>query len=390
MSNLNGDRTDNISGQVVRIDIYESIISPSIQMDILIADGIGLRTRFPIIGEEIIEFNFETQDGIKRKMKMNVVDVSNAVAEENSQMTAYVLHCVSPEVLESKKQQVDERMKENSTEIVKKLVKKLNTKKKLQNDQTVGIDDVIITGMNPLKAIDFMRRRSISNKYKSSSFCFFENRDGYSLMTLEGMFDRGKDQVGDKVFFYDNNVNHDVRTVSYRNILGYEHEYLANTPAQINNMKLTTFDIVTGNTTATIYGDQKYKSVDKNASAINSESFNAKYRSDVATQALVPIDSSLPEYQLPDKVGYTNAFIGKVIANLLHLWVYGDSSISCGDVIEVRLPQFEGTTSGVKKDRLVAGNYLIAKCRHMLIWDSGQVTYTQAFELLKGTYLSNA
>jgi hypothetical protein len=60
--------------------------------------------------------------------------------------------------------------------------------------------------------------------------------------------------------------------------------------------------------------------------------------------------------------------------------------LTAGDVITVKVPTIVGTGEATE-NRLLAGNYLISKLRHIVInASSAQKTYHCSMELIKGTY----
>ena len=84
---------------------------------------------------------------------------------------------------------------------------------------------------------------------------------------------------------------------------------------------------------------------------------------------------------------YYLAFLFNTVA---HITVYGDSTITIGDVITCDIPQHTALTLGEKRpfvpsNEVLAGNYLITKCRHILSFNEG-AEYMQALEIIKDGY----
>lgn len=388
---LDGKRQGDITAQCVSIDIYESVMMPIIYGELLINDGIDLQTKFPIIGEEYIKFSFSTPGTKEREIILNVYALENQMISDSNLSKGYVLKLVSPELYESNKQFVYKKYKDQSSQSINSIVKDyLNTKKKISVESTKGIDEILITRVKPLQAIDKLRRRAVSQKYKSSSFCFFENQEGFNFYTLEGLFQAGKSSIGDRVFFFDTNVKEDVNTVNYRNLLAYEHPRITNSlnviqQGGLNNV-VYKFDIITGKVDKIEGKNNKFETIDKNSAPNHSSILMQQFGNLPSASLFIPQDSSLPEYDLPEKMSYLQSFVQEIVQNLLLIHFYGDASITCGQVITCKLPTSDGSTVKSKENRLVAGNYLISKLRHMITF-TDRTSYHQSAECIKGSVL---
>jgi hypothetical protein len=381
-----GSREANIMDQVKHIDVYESIISPCIKADFMIHDSIDLLNRFPIIGEETIEFTFNSPGGVERELKLSVYAIENQEADFAGKKKGYILRACSPEVLTSNGRLVNKKFNSQSSDIVKKILSDISGKK-IAVEETKGIDEITITNLKPLQAIDFIRRRSLSPKYKSSSFCFYENREGFNFKTIEELFYEGRKNIGDKIFFYEQNLQEDIRTSQYRSIMAYEHVRVANSLETIGlggmANKVVQYDLVTGEVKSRDYKDEEFVGADKKNNALNTNTFKNLFTEEMAETFFVPFDSSLPELDLPEKVGYLQSFVQKILQSMVRIHVNGDSNISVGEMLELNIPSFDGIDKKSDTSRLKSGNYLIAKVRHLITPGPNNV-YSQSMELIKG------
>ena len=141
-------------------------------------------------------------------------------------MVSYKLQLVSAELMRNATRYVNRSYNGNINDIVTSIIKEdLQTEKPINIDKTSGIEKGTITRLNPFQAIDFLRRRAVSNEYKSSSYVFYESRDGYVFTTMEKLISLGQRSIdsghNDKEFFFDT-VRHDnIADVSIRNIISY-------------------------------------------------------------------------------------------------------------------------------------------------------------------------
>lgn len=321
-------------------------------------------------------------------MKFNVYSVQNVEHGNIDKMNFYTLRLVSEEFFNSSKGFVYKKFKDSASSIINKIHDSISSKK-LFVEETMGIEDLLISQLKPLQAIDQVRRSASSSQYDSSSFCYFENRDGMNFATIEGMFNKAKGNIGDRVFFYDSNVSNDIRTSDYRNIIGYQPIQLSNSADTVSSggvkNQVYTFDLITGGVTNIEHEDQEFEVIDKKTNPINSGTFRSDFLTEAADSFLIAIDSTLNSGDRQKKIGKLQIFIQKIVQNLTWIHINGDSTISVGDAIECHFPTVHGMTE-VSEARLTAGNYLVAKCRHMITFTKNPV-YTQSLELIKGSNL---
>jgi hypothetical protein len=75
---------------------------------------------------------------------------------------------------------------------------------------------------------------------------------------------------------------------------------------------------------------------------------------------------------------------------IAHLTIYGDSTITVGDVITCRIPEMNGLTNKeyAADDPMISGNYLVCKVRHILTFGDNP-KYYQALEIVKDGVAGN-
>lgn len=395
-------RVYSIMAQATAIDIYESILSPVIFCEITIADSIGLLQSFPILGEEYITVIFNTPSNDQQvTYNFRVYGIENKQVNESNKRLTYTLKCVSSELATNSGLLITKKADSEIHLVVAEILQDdLRSRKPVTVDPTKGIENVLITKMQPFRAIDFLRQRAVSSRFTSSSFCFFENRDGYFFTTIEAMISKGKQQLqsgnNDKIFFFDTSRKDSIENITIRNILAYNHISLGDTITTISegglNNQVQSFDLITGNIrrltyTDNIGGDLFVQSSD-NSSSTNSSQFAGGHGKTTSITRLVPIRTDKPTTYVPEKMSAVQAYAQKIIQNIVQIHVYGDSDITVGKMIQCNFPSAVDADDGSGVSRLDSGNYLVAKARHMiLIGDRPQ--YTMALELIKGDMEDN-
>ena len=402
MSNLTGSRNHDLRGQVVGFNIYEDILFPVVRASFTFNDAVDILTGFPIIGEEMIEVEFVTSGYDETvKYKFHVKSVENQAATPQNKGRVYIVHATSEEFVTNNVKYVTKKYSLGAGDIVQNIAKEfLNTDKNVSvGDVPKGIQEILISRLKPLQAIDMVRRRSVSEKYLSSTYVFFENQIGFNFCTVEFLMDNLKSKVKDKIFFYDTAPDTDAKNMNTRNILSIENV------SQVNNTKklaqgslnniVKRFDLMTGEMTVTQYKNTEQQGKFKYASdkpvGLNTTHYEDTYGAEASQVMIVPFSSHLPETFTAESMGAKISFATKLSQNIFHAEVHGDSALTAGDVIEIRLPNAVGSTDKPEENRLISGNYLMSKVRHSVICPLGQEkTYSCSLELIKGTYEDNS
>jgi len=399
LKSSDGCREYDLSAQAKMINLYESILSPTIYAEINIFDGIGLFNSFPIIGEEYVELEFNTPNtSCSSKYELFIDEISDKVVGDTNRSETYTLKCVSREVIKNAGILYSKKYKKEIDSIVKDLFDQVKeTKELLYVEPTKGIEEVLVNRMPPFKAIDMVRRRAVSKSYLSSSFLFFETAKGYFFSTIEGLFARNRDGIGDKVFFFDKQPNIDASTVNIRNILAYQHVSAGSTVSKIQNGAFTNvvnrLDFITGKYTSIPYtinsSNDKFQTADGTGQpGLNTAGFITKRNKQEALVSLVPFSSEKNDTQLAEKMAILPSFIELISSDLVRIHIYGDSAILAGDVIECNFPEVTGLTKDPALNRLKSGKYMIATLRHMINLGDRH-SHTISLELIKGNYLES-
>ena len=402
ITSADGSRVAELTPQCSQFSIYEDIMFPVIRGEFEIVDGVDLLNSFPIIGEEIIivEFSSQGQDDLISHYRLHVKAIENQVINVQGKSKTYTITAVSEEFITNATQNIATRVNGNSTDIIASLLStQLNSKKAFNApDGSRGVVDVLLSRIRPLQAIDLIRSRAVSAKYMSSSYVFFENKYGFTFASIEWLMDQLKDNVRDKVFYYDTTGNSDARNNTTRNILSLRNVSQVNNTNKLASGSMNTmirkFDIMTGQTETITYKNSeqqsKFKGTQDMPIGLNSTSFEQIHGANTAVSLLVPHSSERSDTFIADSLGPKRSFIAKIAQNIWHAYVNGDTALTAGDCIEIHVPEAHGATTGNGDSRLAAGKYLIAKIRHIVVMVSAmQGSYTASMELIRGSYGDN-
>lgn len=391
-------RSYSLMSQVSTIDIYECITSPVIFAELRVADSIGLLESFPILGEEYVKISFTTPKS-GNAVTNYVLRVNKVIDKElnsNNKRLSYTLQLVSAELINSSNKLITKNITDSISNIVSDIIKtNIATSKPVKIDTTSGIDEILFTKFTPFRAIDYLRQRAISSEYKSSSFCFFENKNGYNFTTIEKLIDTGSKTLAksnhSKTFFFDTARKDSFENVTVRNILAYNQVSFIDTMSKVadgglNNI-VQQFDLITGDIKQVTYTDNigadAFKKTSSSSVNTNTSGFTKKHGMSTSVTKFIPVRSDKPKVFLQEKISNLQAYTHKISQNITLIQVYGDNSITVGDMIECRLPSGIDSAKDRGTSRLLTGNYLVSKVRHSII-NGDRPQHTMSLELIKG------
>ena len=391
-----GKNTQSIISQISTIDIYESIFNPLVTCDVMINDQINILETFPLIQQKVfLEMEYVTpkvEGSIKRRFIVN--EVGMRTYDSQLKTTKYVLHCISPEAIEHSNKTVTEAIiGEQISEAVKKIVTRdLNSKKKILVDDTKGTQTLQILNLKPLKAIDFLRKKAISKNYRSNTFLFFENVNGFNFVTLEWLISNLKSPA-DAQFFL--RLGDDVSTPRFRNILGYQGIVQDNATDLISSGGLYTIhkrlDIATGvvtefETKPDIEGFLTGAGVNISPHMSTFITDNRKKPGKTVFSIWDSTQGETFSYEQPLR----DFYISLCTKHISRIYVYGDSALSCGDTVDLKLPVSSSRHDEVKKQKysaFMSGKFLISKVRHMInVQGNASFSYKMSLELIRPAY----
>lgn len=390
--------------QFESIDIFESIKSPIITGKVLILDALNIRETYPILADKckiILQFK-NHPDLPSRTFDLLITEVKNISPDPNGKYSRYELSLCSIEILDNSKQlfKASLRQKKIDDHIKYILTDVIQTKKQITLDPsgTKGIQDLDLIQMKPFQSIDFLRRRAVSVKYKSSAYSFFENKTGFVFGPIEYLFERKEGRIKDAEFFYDTDSQQNVKNITFRNILSFNHI------TQQSTAKMVQEGALKNTTTSLDLRTRTYETVDFDlikefsnfkfpgkTKKINTSNFESEYGKQPATTNFLINMSKNPNNYLVEKIGFNKAFVELLTQNILRIMTWGDSVLSAGYKIQCQVPSIDGKTQmkGNKKNEtssFVSGEYLISSIRHMFTRLQSSYRYVNSMELIKGTY----
>lgn len=389
----------DLSPYCARVDIYESVLEPTAIGEFIISDKTGMFSHFNF-SEEIICIKFTTyEDNPKGYVSydFSIIKTDPVTTTQDDKGVLYKLTGVSRESLKSPtlKNVPLTREKIECENMVKAYLEPdnlLGSKKQLYAEKTKGLHTFVMNNITPFEAIDQIRMKAISQKYEGSAFVFFENSRGYHFKSLESLVDEGLKNIGDKYYIQSTLAKVDVTGSKWRNILAFKaipnvNQTVARTIGGGKN-KVVRLNIKTREYEEFAQDSKRLDFVQLNKGS-NSSSLKAqeKINKDDGSITVLQYDPDKETNDYADKANKLPYYLTHFLTTVVQLTVYGDSTVSIGDVITCEIPEHDALPIGENKpyvdsSSVVAGNYLITKCRHVLTF-SEKSEYMQALEIVR-------
>jgi hypothetical protein len=385
----------DITNMVYQMEIYEDIYSSTMSGSVVIIDTRNMVSTFPIIGEEVLELEFETPTlGKKFKKFFYVYKLTNRNIQGDKK-TGYQLHFISIEMLSDMNKRLTRSFSGFTHDIVKNIyeneLKDESDNKSLIFSESSNKIKYVSNFWNPLKNIAYATKKSMSKKtYQQSDFLFYESKDAFNFVSLSELMERSP--VFD--YWYD---RHGLRkkesTGSVRDI---EREYH------------TAFDLDFGN--AFDYMDRHMKGTfshkviehDLLSKTVSSKVHNYWYDWDKSAHlSKRPIVSKFIYFNDEDCVidNYTKVnglhegsqdrggeIMTKRSSLLSHTELYkirisvpGRTDIQVGDTVNFKMGVYKPIQETKNEDPYFSGKYLIASIQHQLT----PVQHQMVLELVK-------
>lgn len=401
-----GGRLLGLTPYCARADIYESVLESTVIAEFVITDKVGIFDHFNFLEEKIfIEFTtYEENDDAAVKYEMYPVIVDPAEALPDDKGIVYKITCVSREALKSTqiknlsvaKQKIEcERM----IGFLLQSQEGLGSTKSLFLEKTQGLHAFNFTLVNPFVAIDEIRLKAMSADFKGHCFVFYENSKGYHFKSFEGLIKDGLTKIGDKYYVQSAATDIAVDGAKWRNILAFKVIQTGNQNVTralgAGKVTVKAVNINTQEITTTELDPTKmdFVQLNQNSSSASISSQN-DLKSTEGRVELIQIDPTVETADIATLAAIRPYYLSFLFNTIAHITVYGDSTVTVGDVITAKIPEMNGLTLGeerpfVDTSSTTAGNYLVTKVRHTLTFNEGS-EYVQALEIIKDGFAGDA
>ena len=405
--------TIDIKELMVELNVYESIYANSIYGNIVIADVANHIQNMPIIGQEMLQFKFSTDDNPENEEIdftthfARIYKVSDQVRTAERQQV-YTLHFTSQEAITNQKERLKQAYEGTTDQIVQRILEDiLQTKKRMILEQSSQHCKVLGNQNHPFNFItEMLGKRSSSVDFHNQGFMFFENHRGYNFRSMSHMTHRdpGTERNVQESFIVQpsrrdqsiaedmqtvleykimknqdvmaalntglaasTNYNYDFSTKSFEKKLdNYMNNFIEEVHTTIGKeigSLFTTTPEASGGKTLFDSNDAKINVTVKDTKLHAQKEGDAKYDNHTGFQ------------QLLDHVKLTHDQLKAKVT------VFGNSNLAAGDMIHLRVPSYEPLDKNTTRihDAFLSGRWLITNLVHTL----NSTRYTTTFDCVR-------
>jgi hypothetical protein len=185
----------DLTGVMVELNIFDSILMPTMSGTILINDSVGLTKRLVFDGSEYLEVDISKggEGGGTQFSKTFRIYKQSARTNLNQNTEAYILHFASEELVYSMQKKVQQSYTGTYGEIAKSVLYdhlKISSGRIGILEDTKGIHKTVIPTLSPIDTMNWLSKRAIGPK-NIADYIFFENRDGFNFVSLSTLFSYG-------------------------------------------------------------------------------------------------------------------------------------------------------------------------------------------------------
>jgi hypothetical protein len=380
----------NVTNQVIGIQIFEDIFSPFISGTLTFKDSLDLTSLLPLVGEEYVKIKvrtptFETPNGIIDK-EFYIYKLSDKELINNATYI-YRLHFISTEAIIDANKKLSRPHEGKVSDIVRDVIFMefgLQYKGKANIEESVNGIKFVSNFWNPYKVIKYASERALNQK-NSPSYLFFENRNGLNFVSLESLFANpvyqnfNDSQLGRS--FTSTGSTYEDKNNTYSNIFALRvpegFNYLESLSSGMYASKLISYDLLTKKYMVknfdALEGFDKYnhlnkypllsdKAVRKNNSTIF---YSPKYYGNY---------SNFGDVTDTNMVQRRASLLAQIQNAKIEITVAGRTDYTVGQTVNLTIfkkqPINASESNDSIKDLLLSGNYLIAAIHHFISKES--------------------
>jgi hypothetical protein len=432
---LVGQRSSvNLSAIFTEINIFESIYSPTLTGWVSVDDSLNLISgpnSLPIMGNEFIIIQVSVADHVSQQpLSVNkdpnrqknkkfifagrVIDIKNrTMINERSQ--SYEIHFASEEFVLDRNIRISKSYKNlTASSIVEKIFSEFGTETTYEFEKTVGITNVIIPNWSPLKTINWLTSRALSESYNNPTFFFFQtlyndgptspDRINYTLSSFNDSFsnkfwflsldDMLAYDARKIIYFRPGNINIQSESSNYEYANAYNYEVvnsfntLTNNANGLYNNTLITHDITNKTWKKSVFNyDDKFPQLkhlegNKMFPGLPDSKGNRFNSKEYKESLIIYNPTGTPEN--PNFTERISSIRTHRLASLdlfrIRITLPGDCTLESGDIVYFDLPSPEPGGES-KFDEYYRGNLLITHIRHTIT----KIQYNITIECCKET-----
>lgn len=396
--------TQNITNQVVGVELFEDLFSPFLSGNIIIKDSLDLINLIPLVGEELVKIKINTPsfegNGKVIDNEFYIYKMTD-IEQTGDKNKVYRLHFISPEAIVDVNKRISKSFSGKVTDIVKEIINNqtygFETKKFLNIEDSVNSTKYVSNFWSPVVNINYLLGNAVSIE-GDPNYIFFENRTGFNFISLTKLYKQGSTQlfVNDAWLRDFNNDGSNKRNVEeeYKRIIDISipngFDYMENVRAGMYASKIITYDPVTKK-----YASKHYNILDdwKKESNLNAYPLVSNKHIDNPWSTVIRETKYYNNFNKYNDVTNTRTLQKRISqllqaeGNRIEITVPGRTDYTVGQKVEVKLYKSQPTSKEDTDfiDQAYSGFYIVAAINHFFTREKHECQ----MELIKNSYTFN-
>ena len=372
-----------IKDLVISIDIYESLLSPYIKVELGITDASNLLETVPILGQEKVDLVL-LEGKTKIKKTFYVGSVANYI-RANNQASMYTLKLITPEQLMNSLRLVSHAYTGKISDAVQGVMKDYLNKNVDVTEDTVGNYKLVIPNWNPYQAIDWLTRKAMDKN--QTPFAFYETfTGGHRLQSYTTLFNQktynkfvhkggtsASTDAAQLAASYNVAIEYDIRDYSntYKNTLrGAFGSAMHTVDISTRSYKLLKYDYLKdfdkkAHLDKVPFINKEFKVENKPLNEYDSVHYVANKNSKAWGTASYNNYNNEAEFTKLE----ADAYVYQLGLTTLNMVVRGRTDLYPGKIIEFEVDRDRPSIYGVAKDsnEYISGRYLVMHTHHKMV-----------------------
>ena len=374
----------NLFLSFLEIDVYESIFSPCLSGTVTIVDGFNLISNLPILGDELLELEYDSPTLNAPVIKTFAVTKVESIETAGDKKLSYVLHFVSPEAVLDLRSKVSKAFYGNSSDVVKQAYNSLlKMTEPLDADLADNNIKFVSPFWSPIKIINYAASRCLypNSKISTPNYLFYQTTKGFKLKSLSTLF---KQSIFTELYF-DKNPNRiqgkdgtSVRDIEreYKTIKELDfvqsQSYIDNVMTGTISHKVYSVDLLRkkfDNKTYNIQNDfaktdhlEKYSIISPNMDLSGIECIDSKIILNQAFDGVNDVADVILTNRIP--------LLGQLDLFKLDVLIPGRTDIEAGMIVDLKMQKWTETdstdTTDAGFDPFMSGRYIITAIQHRI------------------------
>lgn len=373
----------DITAQILSIQIFEDMFSPFITGKLVVRESLDLINLFPFVGEETLELQISTPslENSKISSKFYIFKMTNRDMM-GDRVVAYELHFSSTDSIIDINKSISRAFSGKISDIAKTILTDINwglqVQKPLNIEETSNNLKYVSNFWSPIKNLYHLVDIA-TNKNKSPTYLFFENREGYNFVSLESLF---KQEVMQE-FTKDNYIRDELSSGGSVKDLQKDYQRIETITVPV------AFDYLS-RVRSGMFGSKQYY-VDYTGKRIGSKNFDLLktyekrghlnkyplaskktiYRYNTKIDVVPKMNSSFYGYSDTSNAAMMQermSVFKQIESTRLEITVPGRLDYTVGKKVKLNMPRISPISKGDTdtEDKTFSGNYLIAAINHYI------------------------